>query len=186
MRLEVAERRLEQALAEQTRRATRLDESIGTSCELSAYANLQAATRVVSECDRTLRYATDGEQFAFTVVAGTTAPREARAEVARRLDSRVDESAIATINLLVSETVTNAVKYGAAAAPDTVEVEAELSDEWLRVEVSNGGQPFAHVPDLPASTDPGGRGLFLVDSLSHAWGKAHAGGRTSVWFEVAC
>ena len=186
MTLVFAERELELALAEQSRCATRFQRSIGTSGELSAYASLAAASRRVSACDRVVREAQAGiDAFAFTLIADATAPSEARRAVTQRIRGQVDLSVVKTVELLVSETVTNAVKHGAGFDSETVDVEGRLSADRLRLEVTNDGPAFDHAAELPPPTDPGGRGLFLVDALSRAWGRRHAAGVTSVWFEVA-
>jgi anti-sigma regulatory factor (Ser/Thr protein kinase) len=181
-----AERELELALDEQSRCTTRYQRSIGTSGELSAYASLAAATRRVSACDRAVREAQAGiDDFAFTLIADATAPSEARRAVTHRTRGQVDLSVVKTVELLVSETVTNAVTHGTGSDVETIDVEGRLSADRLRLEVTNAGPAFDHVAELPPATEPGGRGLFLVDALSRAWGRRHAAGVTSVWFEVA-
>jgi anti-sigma regulatory factor (Ser/Thr protein kinase) len=181
-----AERELERALAEQARCTTRFQRSIGTSGELSAYASLTAASRRVSACDRVLREAqAEIDAFAFTLVADATAPGEARRAVRHRIRGRVDRSVVETVELLVSETVTNAVTHGARSDSETVDLEGRLSADRLWLEVTNDGPAFDHVAELPPASAPGGRGLFLVDALSRGWGRSHVAGVTSVWFEVA-
>jgi hypothetical protein len=186
----VAERRLSTALADQARLTTRYEESIGTSGELSAYARLQAANLAVSNCDRLLRAGANdraevAERFAFAVLAGHGGPRQARREVARRVHGHLVEPVRGTVALLVSEAVTNAVIHGAPAVMGTVTVAGELSPDRLRLEVTNVGDPFEPVAALPPVSEPAGRGLFLIETLSRAWGQRHASGETSVWFEVA-
>jgi anti-sigma regulatory factor (Ser/Thr protein kinase) len=88
------------------------------------------------------------------------------------------------LDLLLSETVANAVKHGDAAPTTAILVEGELNGRNLGVEVTNAGMPFAHVPDLPPDTDIGGRGLVLVDALAERWGTRHECGSTTVWFEL--
>jgi anti-sigma regulatory factor (Ser/Thr protein kinase) len=181
-----AERDLVSALAEQSRCTTRFQRSIGTSGELSAYASLVAASRRVSACDQAVREAqARTEPFAFTLLADATAPGEARTEVARRLRGQLDLSVAQTVELLVSETVTNAVTHGARSDVETVDLEGRLAADGVLLEVTNAGPAFDHVAQLPPATDAGGRGLFLVKALSRAWGRRHAAGVTSVWFEVA-
>jgi anti-sigma regulatory factor (Ser/Thr protein kinase) len=183
-----AERDLEFALAEQSRCTERFERSIGTSGELSAYASLVAASRRVSVCDQAVREAEEpgrAEPFAFTLLADATAPGEARAEVARRLRGQVDLPAVQTVELLVSETVTNAVTHGGRSDVETVTLEGRLGADQVWLEVTNAGPAFDDVAELPPATEARGRGLFLVEALSRAWGRRHAAGKTSVWFEVA-
>jgi len=82
--------------------------------------------------------------------------------------------------LLTSELVTNAVRYG--APPMIVRVTCDRS-RGLVVAVTDGStQPPA--PRQAASDDDSGRGLQLVDLLSSDWGvQASSAGKT-VWFEL--
>jgi Histidine kinase-like ATPase domain len=78
-------------------------------------------------------------------------------------------------------TVENAVQH----ARTPFQVTAEITGGSLRVEVtdSGGGTPAAR--PLPDPASPRGRGLFLVDLLSDAWGTSpSAGAATSVWFTI--
>ncbi len=186
MTVVAAERELEFALAEQSRCTTRFERSVGTTGEMSAYASLTAATRRVSACDRAVREARATKApFAVTLLADATAPGEARRAVTHRLRGQADPSAVATIELLVSETVTNAVTHGTRCESETLVLEAWFDGDQFRCEVKNAGPAFDDAAELPPVTDPRGRGLFLVDALSNAWGRRHAAGVTSVWFEVA-
>jgi anti-sigma regulatory factor (Ser/Thr protein kinase) len=181
------ELRLDAALADQTRASERFDRSLGTSGELSAYLNLRAATVAVQDCGHWHEAPAaprPSGRFVFSLLCESTAPGVARAEIGRRLEGLVDGDALATILLLASETVTNAVVHGAARTDETVDVEADLSGDRLWVGVTNAGPACDHIPQAPATHEPGGRGLFLVDELSNAWGTGHADGATSVWFEV--
>ena len=140
----------------------------------------------VHRCKRLLAASREGDdRFAFSLLAGLSAPSAARSEVERRLHGNVDPAVLRTVELLVSETVTNAVKYGAVAPVATVDIAGDLSAGRLHLEVTNAGQPFDHAPALPSASDPGGRGLFLVNELARDWGAEHADGTTTVWFELA-
>jgi len=105
----------------------------------------------------------------------TDAPRQARL-LARRFvpPERVDDA-----TLLVSELVTNAVKYG---PEETIRLIVEQADGRTRFTVHDlGGGPL---PAMRAEDDPapGGHGLRLVDSLADRWGVER--GSTRVWFEL--
>ena len=92
----------------------------------------------------------------------------------------VDE-AVERAQLLVSELVSNAVLHG--GGPVRLEVREVERGRSVRVEVCNrgNGQPLMR---RAASEDLSGRGLQLVDQLSHEWGSSTVDGETSVWFEV--
>ena len=112
-------------------------------------------------------------------------PRDARApEKARRaveeLGPAIAEEIRHDIVLLVSELVTNSVKYGAEEALK-LQIEAP-APKRLRVEVVNHGAAFEPKARSRPATEPGGWGLHLVETLADRWG-VHAGS-THVWFEI--
>jgi anti-sigma regulatory factor (Ser/Thr protein kinase) len=173
---------LEEALADEERQTARYEQSIGTTGELSAYLGLRAATHAVH--GEPLWEHEPSTRLFFSVAADRNGPGAARAELADWLHGRVEDDALATIALLASETVTNAVTHGACTTTDTVDIEGDLSRGRLWVGVTNTGPSFDAKQCEDPGLDPGGRGLFLVDQLSRSWGMGHAGGATSVWFEV--
>ncbi|MEU5185449.1 ATP-binding SpoIIE family protein phosphatase [Streptomyces longwoodensis] len=107
-----------------------------------------------------------------------SAPREAR-RLARRALSRWGlEDLTDSVELLVSEVVTNAVRY--ATRPVTLRL---LRTDVLRCEVGDD------VPQLPRlrqarATDEGGRGLYLVNRLTRRWGATRLSAGKVVWFEL--
>jgi anti-sigma regulatory factor (Ser/Thr protein kinase) len=112
-------------------------------------------------------------------------PRDARApERARRavegLGTAIDPSIQRDVVLLVSELVTNSVKYG-AEGDLTLQIDAP-APRRLRVEVINQGASFEPKARSRPATEPGGWGLHLVETLADRWG-VHAGS-THVWFEI--
>jgi anti-sigma regulatory factor (Ser/Thr protein kinase) len=55
----------------------------------------------------------------------------------------------------------------------------------VRIAVTDGGSPTVPMIQPLDPTQPGGRGLFLVDTLSDRWGMTRQGPReTRVWFEM--
>lgn len=89
------------------------------------------------------------------------------------------EGLLDTVNLLVSELVTNSVLH-ARSEPD---VAVLLTPDAVRIEVSDQGGALPDVVE-PSDEATSGRGLALVETLSSAWGvEASPGGKT-VWFEV--
>ncbi|MCP9957504.1 serine/threonine-protein phosphatase [Streptomyces sudanensis] len=106
------------------------------------------------------------------------APGRAR-RLARRALERWDlEELTDSVELLVSEVVTNAVRY--ASRPVTLRL---LRTEVLRCEVGDDS------PQLPRQrrardTDEGGRGLFLVNRLARRWGATRLSTGKVVWFEL--
>jgi serine phosphatase RsbU (regulator of sigma subunit)/anti-sigma regulatory factor (Ser/Thr protein kinase) len=106
------------------------------------------------------------------------APGRAR-KLARRALSRWGlEELSDSMELLVSEVVTNAVRY--AERPVTLRL---LRTDVLRCEVGDDS------PQLPRQrrardTDEGGRGLFLVNRLARRWGATRLSTGKVVWFEL--
>jgi anti-sigma regulatory factor (Ser/Thr protein kinase) len=91
----------------------------------------------------------------------------------------LDDDRCNDLAVVVSELVTNAVRYG--GPPITLEVSP--GDGTARVEVSDGTAtaPTPRGRDLFAT---GGRGLELVMHLTRAWGWSPLEGGKVVWCEV--
>ncbi|MFJ5828379.1 SpoIIE family protein phosphatase [Streptomyces sp. NPDC093089] len=112
-------------------------------------------------------------------------PREPRSvgrarELARAQLAAWDlEPLVDTVELLVSELVTNALRYGEG------EIRLRLlRDRTLVCEVWDAGlvQPRRR---RARDTDEGGRGLQLVGLLSSSWGSRRTPRGKTVWFELA-
>jgi anti-sigma regulatory factor (Ser/Thr protein kinase) len=74
----------------------------------------------------------------------------------------VDRELAADVALVVSEAVTNAVKYsGAGADAGVVELSASRGDDWLEVRVRDRGEGFGK-----GSADGLGLGLSIIARLS--------------------
>ncbi|MEU4098939.1 SpoIIE family protein phosphatase [Streptomyces sp. NPDC026673] len=79
--------------------------------------------------------------------------------------------------LLVSELVTNAIRYG--SPPVRLRL---IRDRRLICEVGDGSSTSPHIRRA-LETDEGGRGLYLVSQLASLWGtRYHARGKT-IWAE---
>ncbi|GGZ42024.1 hypothetical protein GCM10010387_40350 [Streptomyces inusitatus] len=106
------------------------------------------------------------------------APGRARRLARRALARWGLEELSDAVELLVSEVVTNAVRY--AERPVTLRL---LKTDVLRCEVGDDS------PQLPRQrkardTDEGGRGLFLVNRLARRWGATRLSSGKVVWFEL--
>lgn len=113
------------------------------------------------------------------------APALARAAIMGFSDeSDIEPGRLATLLLLVSEVVTNAVLHSAAPAPNEIQLfAAKTAGGAMRVEVTDRGDGFVPSPRDPGQPG-GGFGLYLVDRESLSWGVDRDGG-TRVWFELA-
>lgn len=102
---------------------------------------------------------------------------EIRSQVTRRLDEwGLDELAFAT-ELILSELVTNAIRYGG----ETVHVRM-VRDRTLICEVFDSSSTSPHLR-YAAMTDEGGRGLFLVAQLAERWGTRYTPAGKVIWAE---
>ncbi|MFE4681762.1 SpoIIE family protein phosphatase [Streptomyces sp. NPDC056721] len=102
---------------------------------------------------------------------------EARKKVTRQLSEwGLDELAYTT-ELVVSELVTNAIRY--ASGPIRLRLIVERA---LICEVSDAGASAPHLRH-PRTTDEGGRGLFLVSQFSQRWGARYTLDGKVIWAE---
>ncbi|GAA2461146.1 SpoIIE family protein phosphatase [Streptomyces glaucus] len=88
----------------------------------------------------------------------------------------LDETAFVT-ELVVSELVTNAIRYG--EPPIRLRL---IRDRSLICEVSDGSSTSPHLRRAHAY-DEGGRGLLLVAQLTQRWGSRQTGGGKTIWAE---
>lgn len=109
-----------------------------------------------------------------------TSPSTARATL-MDFEHGLPQKRLCDAELLLSELVSNAVKYGGEG---DLSVILERDDGRFRTEVVDQGDGFiAPLRDRGDVDMPGGWGLPLVQTLSDRWG-AHQGS-THVWFEFA-
>ena len=89
--------------------------------------------------------------------------------------------------LLVTELVTNAVRHSRSGRPgDRVTVAVADCGGTLHINVIDGGSAD-HRPQLRPEADDdggGGRGLWLVQELSSAWGWQETPAGHVVWFQL--
>ncbi|MER7336233.1 SpoIIE family protein phosphatase [Streptomyces sp. NPDC000075] len=104
---------------------------------------------------------------------------DVRAAATRRLADWGLEGLAFAAELLLSELVTNAIRYGG----EPIQVRL-IRDRTLICEVSDGGSTAPHLRRA-ASTDEGGRGLFLVAQLSQSWGTRYTPRGKVIWAECA-
>ncbi|MGW4201825.1 ATP-binding protein [Streptomyces sp. NPDC004726] len=71
-----------------------------------------------------------------------------------------------TVELLLSELVTNGLEHGYGS---TVDIRLWRTEAHLRIEVDSGG-PYAPPVNDADPLDEGGRGLHLVGALADGWG----------------
>ena len=130
-------------------------------------ALLVARTRVLA-ADRIAEWAVPSDPAAVSDV---------RAAVSRQLEAwGLEEMAFVT-ELILSELITNAIRY--ATEPIRVRL---LRDRYLICEVSDSSSTSPHLR-YAASMDEGGRGLFLVAQFAERWGTRYTATGKVIWAE---
>ncbi|MFD0021143.1 SpoIIE family protein phosphatase [Streptomyces sp. NPDC058382] len=113
----------------------------------------------------------------WEVAPDASAVSGVRKEATRWLaDQGLDEEGFVT-ELILSELVTNAIRYG--SEPITVRL---LYDRALICEVSDCSSTSPHLR-YAATTDEGGRGLFLVAQFAERWGTRYTDRGKVIWSE---
>ncbi|MEU6096916.1 SpoIIE family protein phosphatase [Streptomyces sp. NPDC047079] len=102
---------------------------------------------------------------------------DVRASVTRQLADWGLEELTFTTELILSELVTNAIRYG--SEPVRVRV---VRDRSLICEVFDGSSTSPHLRHA-AMTDEGGRGLFLVAQMAERWGTRYTPNGKVIWAE---
>ncbi|WP_405853850.1 SpoIIE family protein phosphatase [Streptomyces sp. NBC_01515] len=105
----------------------------------------------------------------------TTQVANARKFAAERLRAWGLEEAEFVTELVVSELVTNAIKYG--APPIRLRL---IRNTELICEVSDASDTSPHLRRA-RDVDEGGRGLMLVAQLTQAWGTRHSTNGKTIW-----
>ncbi|MFI8836470.1 SpoIIE family protein phosphatase [Streptomyces afghaniensis] len=120
----------------------------------------------------------DHQVAAWDVDADPAAVARARSSAIRQLSSWGLGDLDFITELVVSELVTNAVRYG--RPPIRLRL---IRDRSLLCEVSDAGSTTPHLRRAHAF-DEGGRGLLLVAQLAERWGTRHARQGKTVWAEL--
>ncbi|MFK0252432.1 SpoIIE family protein phosphatase [Streptomyces sp. NPDC090445] len=114
----------------------------------------------------------------WEVPAEPAAVSRVRAASAGQLAAWGLEEIAFTAELILSELVTNAIRYG--NAPIRVRM---LRDRTLICEVSDASSTSPHLR-YAATTDEGGRGLFLVAQYADRWGTRYTKRGKVIWAEL--
>ncbi|WP_406165551.1 ATP-binding protein [Streptomyces sp. NBC_00996] len=104
----------------------------------------------------------------------------ARSRTGRQLAAwGVDDETAFNTELIVSELVTNAVRYGSPP------IELRLiHDRTLTCEVRDGGSAAPRLRHA-GTVDEGGRGLFITAQLAQAWGTRYTTSGKTIWTQQA-
>ncbi|MFD8717345.1 SpoIIE family protein phosphatase [Streptomyces sp. NPDC059629] len=103
-----------------------------------------------------------------------------RKQVVKQLDEWGLSTAAFTAELVVSELVTNAIRYGA----HPIRLRLIHDTPTLICEVSDSSHTAPHLRRAK-SWDEGGRGLLLVAQLTQRWGSRHTAEGKTIWAELS-
>ena len=110
-----------------------------------------------------------------------TAPASARRAVERFGEhGGLDPTVVPDVKLLVSELISNSVKYGGDGRVELI-LRSD-NPQHVHVEVVDQGVGFIPVARDRPKTEPGGWGLHMVEALTQRWGVSE--GSAHVWFEI--
>ncbi|MFE4254219.1 SpoIIE family protein phosphatase [Streptomyces sp. NPDC056910] len=115
----------------------------------------------------------------WEVLPDPAAVAPVRAECGAQLQAWGLEDIGFTAELILSELITNAIRYG--SPPISVRL---LHHRSLICEVWDGSSTSPRVRRA-ATTDEGGRGLFLVAQFAQRWGTRYTPGGKVIWAELA-
>ncbi|MFI2431719.1 SpoIIE family protein phosphatase [Streptomyces sp. NPDC018693] len=118
-----------------------------------------------------------GQVAVWDVPRDPAAVSRVRADVTRQLAEWDLEEIAFTTELILSELVTNAIRY--AGEPIQVRL---LHSRGLICEVSDASSTAPHLR-YAATTDEGGRGLFLVAQVAERWGTRYTARGKVIWSE---
>ena len=126
-----------------------------------------------------------GSRLAVTLAGVPAAAHEARVLLRSWMTARAcTGDAIETVELLLTEIIANAVRH---TDSEKLQMTAAFDGRSVRVEVEDcSPEPPRPPPDVVDPERPGGRGVWLVERLSEAWGWNLVTGGKRVWFELAC
>ncbi|MER5178261.1 SpoIIE family protein phosphatase [Streptomyces sp. NPDC002896] len=103
-----------------------------------------------------------------------------RADVTCRLETWGLDQVAFTTELITSELVTNAIRYGT----QPIRLRLLHDRNHLICEVADGSSTSPHLRRA-ATTDEGGRGLFLVAQFAQRWGTRYTARGKIIWTEQA-
>ncbi|MGW6733685.1 SpoIIE family protein phosphatase [Streptomyces sp. NPDC055013] len=118
-----------------------------------------------------------GQVVSWDVPVDPAAVADLRARATRQVTDWGFAELAMTTELIVSELVTNAIRY--AEPPIRLRL---LRDTRLTCEVADGSSTAPRLRHA-RSMDEGGRGLFLVAQLAHRWGARYTAGGKIIWAE---
>ncbi|MFD5876680.1 SpoIIE family protein phosphatase [Streptomyces sp. NPDC060322] len=176
--IETADRDVDAALAELRDLLGRPAHSLEETCDtvMDALVPEQPDDDVALLLARTRRLDA-GHYASWDLVADPAVVSKARKRASAQLVAWGLDDAVFTTELVVSELVTNAIRYGG----DPIRLRL-IRDTALICEVVDGSSTAPHLRRARIF-DEGGRGLLLVASLTERWGTRYSGTGKTIWAE---
>ncbi|MCX5087815.1 SpoIIE family protein phosphatase [Streptomyces sp. NBC_00365] len=177
--LDVPEHDLDKGMALLRRRLERPARSLEAQCDdlIETLLPSQPSDDVALLLARTCAL-DEGRVASWDLAPDPAAVAGARDEVSRRLAEWGLHEVSYTAELVVSELVTNAIRYG--GPPIQLRL---IRDNVLICEVSDGSSTAPHMRRARIF-DEGGRGLMLVAQFAERWGTRQLPGGKSIWAEI--
>jgi anti-sigma regulatory factor (Ser/Thr protein kinase) len=91
--------------------------------------------------------------------------------------------ALDDVQLCLSEIMTNALRHTTSGRGGHIRVEAAISTQEIRVEITDDGGAETE-PGIVPPRGESGRGLTLVRETADDWGFERRGDKTTVWFTI--
>lgn len=129
----------------------------------------------------------EGQHGRAILPPGPAAAGAARRFARAALDAWHLDGAVDTVELVVSELVTNAIRHaGPPAAGAPVWLVLDWGGDVIRVEVHDGDARHTPTPNPPQVDElaEGGRGLALIQALGLRWGCGPVRAGKAVWCEL--
>jgi anti-sigma regulatory factor (Ser/Thr protein kinase) len=120
--------------------------------------------------------------LSLRLTATVEAVPRARHALRRVLDDRAPDAPVDTLELLLSELVTNAIKHSTRGR--TVAVAVLRRDDSIRIAVVDSGAALPSPGGAVDLLDEHGRGLLLVDAMAEEWGSYPVPDGKVVWCDV--
>jgi two-component sensor histidine kinase len=116
----------------------------------------------------------------YRIDAEDDGPARARAIVDRELGTLVTRRMLEELELMVSELVTNGIKFGPPDRHQALTLNLCIDASTIRCEVISPGPPFAAGEAIRRHR----WGLKMVAALAERWGVQRVSEGTQVWFET--
>ncbi len=131
---------------------------------------------------------TNSARLSVTQIDLRLAPNPEAVSAARRsldrLEGNLPPEKLEDVRLIVSELVTNSVRYAGFSSGQQISLAVVISDGLVHGMACDPGPGFEKPSDPQPRTDlSGGWGLPIVERISDRWG-VERNGCTRVWFEI--